>query len=134
MIRGAVKWHVEGLAVPGSVIDASAEYMADHDDMAQWIAECCEMEGEAKASNLYASFSAWKKARGENAPSQTVWGSRLTAMRGISKRRSGGVRYSGIRLIAKEASIQALHDEAWADGSGAPQASSRFGSYSEIRG
>ena len=113
MIRGAVKWHVEGLAVPGSVLDASAEYMADNDDMAQWIAECCEMEGEAKAGYLYASFSAWKKARGENAPSQTVWGSRLTAMQGISKRRSGGVRYSGIRLNAKEAGIQVLPNEAW---------------------
>ena len=112
MIRGAVKWHVEGLAVPVSVLDASAEYMVDNDDMTQWIAECCEMEGEAKASDLYASFSAWKKARGENAPSQTVWGSRLTAMRGISKRRSGGVRYSCIRLNAKEAGIQVLPDEA----------------------
>lgn len=134
MIRGAVKWYVEGLAVPGSVLDASAEYMADNDDMAQWIAECCEMEGEARASDLYASFSAWKKARGENAPSQTVWGSRLTAMRGISKRRSGGVWYSGIRLNAKWAGMQVVPDQVWADASGAPLANSRFGSYSEIRG
>ncbi len=102
MIRGAVKWHIEGLAIPSSVLDASADYMADNDDMAQWIAECCEMEGEARAGDLYASFSAWKKARGENAPSQTVWGSRLTAMQGITKRRSGGIRYSGIRLAASQ--------------------------------
>ena len=89
------------LGCPVSVLDASAEYMADNDDATRWIAECCEMEGEAKASDLYARDSAWKKARGENAPSQTVWGSRLTAMRGISKRRSGGVQYSGIRLHAE---------------------------------
>lgn len=100
MIKGAVKWYAEGLAAPGSVLNASAEYMADNDDMAQWIAECCEMDGEVKAGDLYANFSAWKKARGENPPSQTVWGSRLTAMQGINKRRSGGIRYTGIRLAA----------------------------------
>lgn len=102
MIKGAVKWHAEGLAVPGSVLNASADYMADNDDMAQWIAECCEMEGESKAGDLYASFSAWKKARGENPPSQTVWGARLTATRGINKRHSNGIRYSGIRLAASQ--------------------------------
>ena len=101
MIHGAVKWHSEGLAIPDSVGDASAEYVADHDDLAQWIAECCVLDGESKAGDLYANFSQWKKARGENPPSQTTWGGRLRAQPGIGKRHSGGTRYAGIRLAVE---------------------------------
>ncbi|MDM0113513.1 phage/plasmid primase, P4 family [Variovorax sp. J22R133] len=102
IIEGAVKWHRGGLAIPNSVRDASADYMADHDDMQLWVDACCEMQGECKASHLYTSFGNWKKARGEHAPSQTVWGSRLTTLAGVSKRRSGGIRYSGIQLTHDE--------------------------------
>lgn len=134
MIQGAVKWHADGLAIPESVRAASAEYMADNDDMGLWMGECCEMTGEAKSKDLYDSFAAWKKARGENAPSQTIWGGRMTAHAGITKRNSNGVIYSGIRLTAVEVGIQALPDEAW-DGAGdASPAHPRSGAYSEIRG
>lgn len=102
IIEGAMKWQVGGLAVPNSVRDASADYMADHDDLQLWIDERCEMQGEAKASDLYKSFTNWKKDRGEHAPSLTSWGSRLTSLPGVSKRRSGGVRYSGIQLTHDE--------------------------------
>ncbi|AGU50363.1 putative plasmid/phage primase, P4 family [Variovorax paradoxus B4] len=102
IVQGALKWQTDGLAVPASVRDASADYMADHDDLQQWVDECCEMQGEAQAGHLYTSFSNWKKARGEHAPSMTAWGSRITNLRGVSKRRSGGIRYSGIQLTHDE--------------------------------
>jgi putative DNA primase/helicase len=102
IVRGAVDWSQGGLAIPASVREASAEYMSDHDDMAQWIDECCERAGEGKASQLYASFSRWKKARGEHAPSQTIWGSRVTALAGVTKRHSGGIKYAGLRLTEQE--------------------------------
>ncbi|MGE0804996.1 MAG: phage/plasmid primase, P4 family [Burkholderiaceae bacterium] len=102
IVQGAVAWASEGLAVPAAVRDASADYMADHDDLALWVEECCEREGSARASDLYESFAAWKKARGEHAPSQTVWGSRLTTLPGITKRKSSGIRYDGIRLTSAE--------------------------------
>ncbi|KQP14486.1 hypothetical protein ASF45_30005 [Pseudorhodoferax sp. Leaf265] len=97
-VEGAKKWHASGLAVPQVVSDASQDYMRDHDDLGQWAAECCDMSGEAKASHLYASFTAWKKARGEHPSSQTAWGGRVTTLRGVTKRMSNGVRYSGIQL------------------------------------
>lgn len=106
LVQGAVAWSCEGLAIPAAVRDASADYMADHDDLALWAEECCEREGSARASDLYESFSAWKKARGEHAPSQTVWGSRLATLPGITKRRSNGVRYEGIRLTVAEVERQ----------------------------
>lgn len=98
MIQGAVKWHADGLAIPCSVRDASDEYMAEHDDLRQWIAESCVRDGKAKAKELYTNFSDWKRARGENPPSQTAWGTRLGAMPGIRKANSNGIVYTGIRL------------------------------------
>ncbi|MES2099052.1 MAG: phage/plasmid primase, P4 family [Pseudomonadota bacterium] len=102
IVGGAMAWASEGLAVPESVRAASADYMADHDDLALWMDECCERQGEGKASDLYSSFSMWKKARGEHATSMTAWGSRLTSIPGVQKRNSNGVRYVGLRLTALE--------------------------------
>lgn len=108
LIKGAMDWAHDGLAVPESVRAASANYMAEHDDLAMWVAECTEREGEARASDLYASFSDWKRSRGEHAQSQTVWSQKLAALEGISKRTSNGVRYTGIRLTASE--MERLND------------------------
>ncbi len=101
-VQGAIDWHGDGLHIPASVRSASAEYMGDHDDLAMWIEECCHRHGEAKASRLYDSFARWKKDRGEHAPSQTVWGSRISALEGISKRRANGIWYAGLQLTIDE--------------------------------
>lgn len=102
IIEGAMKWHVDGLAVPASVRDASSEYMADHDDLQQWVDACCERKGESAANDLYRSFNNWKKDRGEIPPSQTTWGSRLTALPGITKRKSSSIKYLGVQLTDHE--------------------------------
>lgn len=102
MIRGAVRWQRDGLRTPTRVRDASAEYLADHDDLALWLDECCVRDGEAKASELYSSFRHWKEQRGEHAPSQTTWGQRLQALPGVSRRKSSGIRYAGLRLNDRE--------------------------------
>lgn len=102
IVQGAMDWARDGLAIPASVRDASAEYMSDHDDLQLWMDECCDREGEGKAGDLYASFTRWKKSRGEHAPSQTVWGSRVTTLPGITKRKSSGIFYRGMRLTFEE--------------------------------
>lgn len=108
MVRGAARWARDGLKLPQRVRDASADYMAAHDDLALWMEECCVRTGEAKASELYASFSRWKVAAGEHAPSQKTWAERLASLPGIGKRVSNGVRYSGIAL--NEAEARAVRD------------------------
>jgi putative DNA primase/helicase len=104
IVRGAVRWHQEGLQVPQRVRDAGAEYLADHDDVALWMDECCTRgpDAQCRASDAYASFAAWKKARGEHAQSLTSWGARISAIPGISKIRSGGIQYQGMRLTYAE--------------------------------
>jgi putative DNA primase/helicase len=108
MLRGTAAWASEGLAVPASVRDASADYMSDHDDLSLWIDECCERTGECRAGVLYESFSRWKKTRGEHASSLTTWGPRLASLPGVGKRKSGGIWYTGIRLSAVE--VSRFHD------------------------
>ncbi len=99
MIRGAVKWYANGLLPPERVRSASAEYLAEHDDLALWADECCSRGGEGKASDLYANFSLWKQARGEHAPSLTAWGSRLASMANVNRRKSNGANlYTGLSL------------------------------------
>lgn len=102
LVHGAVRWHREGLCIPERVRSAGAEYLAEHDDMALWMAERCTREGEAKAAELYASFRHWKESCGEHAPSMKVWAQRLQAVPGVVRRVSNGVRYAGLRLSDSE--------------------------------
>ena len=104
MIRGAVMWRAGGLQVPDSISSASAEYMADNDDIAIWQAECCVFapENQTKASTLYESFSTWLKSRGQHAPSLRVWGERMATDKRITKKISAGVKYIGVRLTQDE--------------------------------
>lgn len=106
MVEGAAKWARDGLVIPDSIRSASAEYLAENDDLAIWIEERCLRgnDHEDTASDLYASFSDWKRDRGEHASSQTAWGQRMAVLPGISKRRSGGIRYCGVRLLDAEKS------------------------------
>jgi putative DNA primase/helicase len=90
-IQGAIDWQSNGLQVPDIVRVESAEYMASNDDMSMWIEECCEHSGSSKAKDLYSSFAKWKKDRGETAPSQTIWGSRIGALPEIKRRKSNGI-------------------------------------------
>jgi putative DNA primase/helicase len=102
IVRGAVRWHREGLQVPQRVRNAGAEYLADHDDMELWMSERCIRMGESKASELYASFRHWKECCGEHAPSMKVWAQRLQTVPCIERRMSNGVRYVGIQLSESE--------------------------------
>ena len=104
-IEGARKWYADGLAIPGSVEDASRDYMAEHDDIAMWIEECCKTDAgtHARSSDLYASFRRWKQSRGEHEPSQTVWGEKMTLVPGLRKVKMAGIMtLKGIDLNATE--------------------------------
>ncbi len=97
-IQGAVKWARDGLRTPQSVLDASAAYLADHDDIGLWIADCCVAGNfRTPASSLYASFTAWKEAAGERPQSQTAWGARM-AQRFPHYRTMSARGYEGIGL------------------------------------
>lgn len=100
MVRGAAAWYRGGLPLPPVVQHASVEYMADHDDVACWVEECCDrgVDAKARGGELYRHFAEWKLARGERAPSQVTWAERMALLPGVTRRRSGGTVYDGLQL------------------------------------
>ena len=60
-IEGSLAWQRERLNPPDAVKNATAEYMADEDVFAQWIAERCvvEFNCSAQSSALYAAYCLW---------------------------------------------------------------------------
>jgi len=104
-IEGAVKWHAEGLAIPPAVVAASGAYMAENDDLLLWVEERCFMHAGARSqsSPLYEDYVKWLRSRGQQAPSMKLWGERMSALEGVTKRKSDGVMvYVGIGLRTVE--------------------------------
>ena len=79
MIEGAAVWINQGLALPEDIKIESAQYMAEMDDIAEWIEDCCELHMDYKEamSELHKSFAHWKEERGEKAPGRIQWRERL---------------------------------------------------------
>jgi putative DNA primase/helicase len=100
MVRGFLGWQQAGLQPPAAVLSATQDYLDAQDTLGLWLAERCDTTdptAETNSSTLYASFKAWKDARGERAPS-TVRFSGLLEQRFRKERRGGMVRFLGIRL------------------------------------
>lgn len=105
MIQGAVKWYSEGLTIPPAIQVASAEYMSAMDDLAEWVEDCCEVGATFRepSRDLFASFAAWKRERGEQPPSIKAWIERVRQQLGLDpyrNRRERGVQ--GISLTIDE--------------------------------
>lgn len=81
-IEGARKWVADGLRIPGTVTDASREYMNEQNDLLQWINERCSVgiamaAGETTPRTLYADYAEWKQARGEKPASINPFSERM---------------------------------------------------------
>lgn len=103
IVRGAVRWYADGMSIPATVAAASAEYLSENDDLAAWLDERCVRQpgAQGKASDLYADFSTWTKARGQHVPAMRTWAERLSVVQGVSKVKShGAMVYRGIGLVA----------------------------------
>lgn len=99
-IVGATNWAQSGLAIPQSVADASAEYMAEQNDLELWIAECCQRDPAAitTATTAYESFAAWKERNGEHATSMKAFSQRLERL--FIKKKTGTARvFRGLRVL-----------------------------------
>ena len=99
-IEGARKWASDGLLIPSTVVNSSREYMEEQDDVLLWVSECCNVgcsSLRAKSSDLYVSYSEWKKRNGENAGSSKFFSQRLE--RKFTKTRTAsGMLFSGVQL------------------------------------
>lgn len=100
-VRGCLAWQRDGLGIPQAVRAATEAYRADMDVLAAWISECCVTgkRCEAKAADLYGSYTRWCESNGETPEAQRKWGMRLTE-RGFQRdRRMAGHFWVGIGLL-----------------------------------
>jgi putative DNA primase/helicase len=107
LIQGAQRWYREGLQIPRAIAKESCEYMRVMDDIAEWMADCCEVGPNASqgTQRLYDSFSVWKKRRNEKPPSLIRWRERLLQQYPDitpGKRKKWGVPLDGLCLTNDE--------------------------------
>lgn len=106
---GILAWAIEGtraylgsgLSPPPAVLEASAEYFDNQDDLSMWIEDCCEV-GDGKWDNTTTLFSSWRRwaESAELSPgTQKQFGDRLISHR--FERKKDGVKgryWNGIAL------------------------------------
>lgn len=102
-VRGAVEWHRRGLQAPQKVMMATWEYRASSDPLADFISECCVVDGEAMctAGEIFKRYQAWCEQQGMSRwdmLSNTSFGTRMTERYQKGKMNHGTRIYKGIRV------------------------------------
>jgi putative DNA primase/helicase len=98
-VDGCTSWQRMGLAPPQAVADATQDYRADMDVLAEFIGEKCILANSVGNTALYQAFSAWAAANGER-PRSHRWLSRALTDRGYKQdpNRATGRRWLGLSL------------------------------------
>jgi putative DNA primase/helicase len=100
-IEGCLDWQgTGGLPKPAAVAEATAKYLEDEDALAAWLDEKCETDKRAweQSSTLFASWSAWADAAGENAGNMRRFSQALESHGLFPQRRMNGRGFNGLRL------------------------------------
>ena len=97
---------MNGMRLPAckAVDEATQDYFDSQSTVRMWVEDCCEridnlqmpMSSWAKASDLYANYSEWKKSRGEEPYRMQRFSESLQVE--FKKARSDGMRFAGLRL------------------------------------
>lgn len=103
-VQGCLAWQRDGLPIPKAVHDATEEYREQQDILAAWLKDCCIVKklADAKAADLYASYSAWCEANGERPEPQRRFGMRLTERGFQRQKRMVGHFWLGVGLLAPD--------------------------------
>ena len=112
IVDGCLAWQRAGLGVPEAVRAATAEYRAEQDVLADFLAECCEFSPTARATTkvLYAAYSAWCESNGERVLSKKALSPRLQE-RGCQPDRTMSARgWVGLKLRPAENGTDDIYD------------------------
>ena len=94
------RWLEDGYLKKCSAVQAETDsYFEAQSTNDTWLLECCDEQEDfqTSAKELYASFRAFKEARGEGVLSQTRWGEWLVT-RFTKSMANGRVYYRGLRV------------------------------------
>jgi putative DNA primase/helicase len=98
-IQGCIAWQREGLGSCEAMTTATADYFAEQDLLAQWLAERCEpvRNSEVPSSALFRDWQAWAGEHGEQPGTGKAFSAALERFH--SKRRTKeGMMFVGLRL------------------------------------
>jgi putative DNA primase/helicase len=111
MVGGCLEWQRIGLVVPTIVTDATAEYLADQDAMAQWIDEWIDRNKRAftVTTDLFKSWKIWCEQRNNPVGTERAFSDELADKGFERSRKLYGRGFNGIRL---RISNEPQHDEA----------------------
>ena len=87
-LDGLRRWQEEGLIEPKAVTDATREYRAESDVIAEWIEDFCEIDSkyEMIVEVGYMVYRQWAEARNDKPMSNSAWSRRIQEM-GYSRER-----------------------------------------------
>lgn len=96
LVRGAVRYHAEGLQPPTAITAATSDYQDESDVLADFCAEALghEPESEVRASDLYLHYCDWARSHhisDRERMTATMFGRRMTERFKPVKRSSGKV-------------------------------------------
>ncbi len=105
-IRGCLEWQRMGLGVPDEVKQATEDYRAEMDTLAEFLGECCVLHPAARVGTtaLYSEYTKWCEGNKEKSLSKQMLFKRLKE-RGLDNKRSGGsgnIEWHGIGLRAAD--------------------------------
>jgi putative DNA primase/helicase len=101
MIDGCLDWKRYGLIRPAVVVEATEEYFTEQDSLGRWIEELCDIGKpamEARHKALFASWTSWAAANGEQAGTGKAF-SKSLQKRGFKQSHDrNGSLFNGIEL------------------------------------
>jgi len=104
-VRGCLEWQEHRLDAPSAVTDATKEYRAEMDVLADFLDDYCIEAPDAFATSkaLHTAFLSWCEKNGERGMSKTMMGKRL-ATRGYQQDRdtTGARGWRGVGLLSTE--------------------------------
>jgi putative DNA primase/helicase len=103
LVRGAIAWQQRGIDPPLLVLEASAEYRRDEDDLADFIDEECYLDPDAECSakDLYQRFRSWweENISKKKVPAQKSFGKLMGKK--FKKEKRGTYFYFGLNVVDK---------------------------------
>jgi putative DNA primase/helicase len=103
-VEGCREWQEQGLNVPASIANATAAYRAEMDIVAEFLNDCCILQGSEKVplGLLFEAYKDWAEKACQDPVGKKIFGN-LLRQKGYTQAKSGGVRYwNGLMLKSNQ--------------------------------
>lgn len=103
LVDGYSSWRAKGLAPPAKVTDATQVYKNESDALGRFLEQRCLLMAACwvRSSELFAAWSKWCAAEGEDHGTQTAFTLALKKLGYDTTRDKGGAKWQGIGLAAE---------------------------------